>query len=229
MPRTVRACFEAFNREIVNLDSGENDIANSSRDWLIGQIHNKCAEGVLPASYSEMDMKFGSFARKTKIRPLDDIDIMMCYKGQGGKYHVTNTDNIYDITMPDSIRVLSGLRNDNGTLNSRKVVENLKSALFNVPQYQKADIHRNQEAVTLKLSSYDWNFDIVPCFHTDTNFYLIPDGQGKWKPTNPVIDKKRLEDADNNIGMTRQIIRTMKYWKNRIWGKSLGSYASIVR
>lgn len=225
MPRTVRACFEAFNREIVNLDSGQNDTANSSRDWLIGQIHSKCEAGVLPASYSEKDMKFGSFARKTKIRPLDDIDIMMCYMGQGGKYQVTDIENVYDITMPDRINVLSGLRNDNGTLNSRKVVENLKAALINVPQYQKADIHRNLEAVTLKLSSYDWNFDIVPCFYTDANFYLIPDGQGKWKPTNPVIDKKRLEDADNNIGMTKQIIRTMKYWKNRIWGRSLGSYA----
>lgn len=225
MPRTVQACFEAFNREIVNLDTCQNGIANRSRDWLIGQIHSKCTAGVLPASYSEKDMKFGSFARKTKIRPLDDIDIMICYKGQGGKYRVTKTENVYDITMPDRIKVLSALRNDDDTLNSRKVVENLKAALINVPQYQNADIHRNKEAVTLKLSSYDWNFDIVPCFHTDTNFYLIPDGQGRWKPTNPRVDKLRLEEADKNVGMTRQIIRTMKFWKNRIWGETLGSYA----
>lgn len=225
MPRTVQACFEEFNREIVNLDTCQNGTANRSRDWLIGQIHSKCTAGVLPASYSEKDMKFGSFARKTKIRPLDDIDIMICYKGQGGKYRVTKTENVYDITMPDRIKVLSALRNDDDTLNSRKVVENLKAALINVPQYQNADIHRNKEAVTLQLSSYDWNFDIVPCFHTDTNFYLIPDGQGRWKPTNPRVDKLRIEEADKNVGMTRQIIRTMKFWKNRIWGKTLESYA----
>lgn len=225
MPRTVKACFEKFNREIVNLDSGQNDIANSSRDWLIGQIHSKCAAGILPASYSEKDMKFGSFARKTKMRPLDDIDLMICYKGQGGTYHTTEKANVYDIRIPDNVKVLSELRNDDGTLNSRKVVENLKASLINIPQYKKANIHRNKEAVTLSLSSYEWNFDIVPCFYTTTNFYLIPDSEGRWKPTDPRIDKKRVEDADANIGMVRQIIRTMKYWKNRIWGKSLESYA----
>ena len=226
MPYTVKACFEAFNKDIVNLDSEQTKTANSSRDWLIGQIHHKCAENILPASYFERDIKFGSFARKTKIRPLDDIDLMICYKGQGGTYHSTEITGVYDIRIPDNVKVLSELRNDDGMLNSRKVVENLKAALKNVPQYQKADIHRNQEAVTLTLSSYEWNFDIVPCFYTTTNFYLIPDGDGRWKPTDPRIDKKRVEDADANIGMVRQIVRTMKYWKNRAWDKEkLSSYA----
>ena len=166
MPYTVKACFEAFNKDIVNLDSEQTKTANSSRDWLIGQIHHKCAENILPASYFERDIKFGSFARKTKIRPLDDIDLMICYKGQGGTYHSTEITGVYDIRIPDNVKVLSELRNDDGMLNSRKVVENLKAALKNVPQYQKADIHRNQEAVTLTLSSYEWNFDIVPCFYT---------------------------------------------------------------
>lgn len=225
MSRTVKASFEAFNKDVVNIASEDSSVANSSRDWLIGQIHLKCSTGLLPASYPERDIKYGSYARKTKIRPLDDIDLMMCYKGQGGTYQKTNTDGIYDIVMPDNIKILSGLRNDDGTLNSRKVVENLKAALQDVPQYQKADIKRNKEAVTLKPLSYDWNFDIVPCFYTTTNFYLIPDGEGRWKPTDPRIDKKRLEDADADVGMVRQIIRTMKYWKKRTWSNSLSSYA----
>lgn len=225
MPRTVKACFDAFNRDVVNIETNESKLANSSRDWLLGVIYQKCSAGQLPASYSERDIKYGSFARNTKVRPLDDIDIMICYKGQGGTYTTTNNTNVFDIEMPDNIEVLSNLRNDDGTLNSRKVVENLKSNLTNVPQYGKADIHRNQEAVTLDLLSYDWNFDIVPCFYTTTGFYLIPDGQGKWKPTDPRIDENRLARANHNVVNVRQLIRTMKYWKRRVWGSRLSSYA----
>lgn len=224
MPKTVKACFELFNKNNVNIESEQSGVANSSRDWLLGQIHIKCAKGILPSSYSERDIKYGSFARKTKIRPLNDIDLMVCYKGQGGRYRTTGTANIYDIVMPDNIKILSELRNDDGTLNSRRIVENLKNSLQIVPQYQRADIHRNQEAATLKLLSYDWNFDIVPCFYTVNNFYLIPDGNGRWKPTDPRVDKERLENADANVSMVRQIIRTMKYWKKRVWRNSLGSY-----
>ena len=35
MPYTVKASFEAFNKDIVNLDSEQAKTANSSRDWLI--------------------------------------------------------------------------------------------------------------------------------------------------------------------------------------------------
>lgn len=225
MPLTVKTCFEIFNRDVVNIDSTKSKQAKVSRDWLVGVIHQKCDVGILPSSYAVRDIKYGSFARKTKVQPLDDIDLMVCYKGQGATYTGTNLENVYDIEMPDNVIVLSNLRNDNGTLNSRKVVENLKAGLINVPQYKKAEIHRNQEAVTLNLTSYEWNFDIVPCFHTVNDFYLIPDGNGKWKPTDPRIDKNRLESANRDVKMVEQLIRTMKYWKNRVWGKQLSSYA----
>lgn len=225
MPLTVKTCFEIFNRDVVNIDTTKSKQAKVSRDWLVGVIHQKCDVGILPSSYAVRDIKYGSFARKTKVQPLDDIDLMVCYKGQGASYTGTNLENVYDIEMPDNVIVLSNLRNDNGTLNSRKVVENLKAGLINVPQYKKAEIHRNQEAVTLNLTSYEWNFDIVPCFHTVNGFYLIPDGNGKWKPTDPRIDKNRLESANRDVKMVEQLIRTMKYWKNRVWGKQLSSYA----
>ena len=52
-------------------------------------------------------------------------------------------------------------------------------------------MHRNMQAITLQLSSYPWNFDIVSCFYTDAGFYLIPNGYGKWEKTDPRIDNKR--------------------------------------
>lgn len=55
------------------------------------------------------------------------------------------------------------------------------SKLADLNDYSKAEMHKNQEAATLKMKSYTWNFDIVPCFYAKENFYLIPDGSGNWK------------------------------------------------
>ena len=64
---------------------------------------------------------------------------------------------------------------DNGTvfLNSTKLLNLLKNELSKINNYKKANIHKNKEAVTLKLKSYKWNFDIVPCFLQHQNIIII--------------------------------------------------------
>ncbi len=39
-------------------------------------------------SYPGIHIAFGSFARRTKIRPLDDIDLMFGLTGQGATYTI---------------------------------------------------------------------------------------------------------------------------------------------
>lgn len=51
-------------------------------------------------------------------------------------------------------------------LNSTKVINRLVSKLSDLNDYDKAELHKNHEAATLKMKSYTWNFDIVPCFYT---------------------------------------------------------------
>lgn len=114
---------------------------------------------------------------------------------------------------------------DGTLLNSRKMIEGIKKELAAIPTYSNADIHRNQEAVTLKLSSYEWNFDIIPAFHTTTDFFVIPDGQGSWKGTDPRIDQDRTTSANKYWdSKLLPIIRLMKYWKEIYWGNKVSSY-----
>lgn len=224
MPYTVNACFDKFNKEVVNLDANQVPKAITSRNALIGSMHSLSNRGLIPTSYSEKDIAFGSFARKTKIRPLDDIDLMICFTGCGGTWnHIPGSDSL-SISMPATAPVLSDFRNEDGTLNSRKLIENIKSNLKEVGYYKSAELHRNQEAVTLQLSSYDWNFDIVPCFFATGDFYLIPDGNGNWKKTDPRIDQNRTTSINQaHDGKVLQLIRTMKYWKS-IWWPCVSSY-----
>ncbi|GHL16875.1 hypothetical protein ECZU23_53180 [Escherichia coli] len=44
-----------------------------------------------PVSFPAIHIAFGSFARRTKIRPLDDIDLMFGLTGQGATYTILVT------------------------------------------------------------------------------------------------------------------------------------------
>ncbi|CAM2840736.1 SMODS domain-containing nucleotidyltransferase [Actinobacillus equuli] len=106
--------------------------------------------------------------------------------------------------------------NDDNSLNSTKVLNIFKSALSNISHYSNADIHRMQQAVTLELPSYEWNFDLVPCFHTTSNVYLIPNGSGKWMKTNPEKDKELITSVNQkHSGKFLELVRLVKYWNSK--------------
>lgn len=232
MVKTVNGAFNDFLKEKVNLDSGNSISARSSRNWLMDQIHDfPNRDNDFPTLYSLKDIYFGSFARKTQIRPLDDIDIMVGLSAEGSSYDNLVTNNIHEITVPQTAVKLRKLCNDGeNTLNSIKVINKFKKLLSDIPQYEKAEIKRNQEAVTLKLTSYDWNFDIVPCFFTvedndGRTYYLIPDGNGSWKKTDPRMDRDRVTDINQkNDGKVLNAVRIMKYWNKRPTMPTMPSY-----
>lgn len=84
MPYSVSACFDKFRKEVVDLDPAQVSLARSSRDFVLSNITRLSSEGALPNVLAEYCLNFGSFARRTKVRPLDDIDMMICYDGSSG-------------------------------------------------------------------------------------------------------------------------------------------------
>ncbi|MDG5434983.1 nucleotidyltransferase [Staphylococcus aureus] len=230
MVKTVEAAFEKFSKDYVKLDRNETDKALKSRDWLVQQIKtfpNK--EKTFPNLYSEKNMYFGSFARKTKIKDLDDIDIMITLSAESGSY-IEYSDKI-EIIVEENADILKKLCfEDSNRLNSRKVINKFIELLNKIPQYEYSDIKRNQEAATLKLATYKWNFDIVPCFFTKKDLngnthYLIPDGNGYWKKTDPRIEKSIISELNQiNGGKLLDIIRIIKYWNKNSIAPTMPSY-----
>lgn len=226
MAQTVNQAFNEFNKDIVNLDSDRTKTARSSRDWLINQL-NQFPQKIddFPTLYEVRHIKFGSFARNTKIRPLDDIDLFLTFSANGSTYYKhLLSQNTYTLTVPETASELRKLC-DGDKLNSIKVVNKIVSSLSKLDHYKNAAIHRRQEAATLELSSYEWKFDIVPAFYTDTGFYLIPDGAGEWKATDPRMDQNRVSEINQkHSGKILQIIRTLKYWQKRPTMPTISSY-----
>lgn len=224
MAKTVNTAFNEFHAETVNLNPDRTIKANSSRDWLWDQLNALDSKENLnfPLKYQERHIKYGSFARKTKIRDLDDIDIMFCFTANGATY--LHTGQTYYIQTSNAGERLKR-NSDNDILNSRKVVNKIKNSLSEIEHYKSADLHSRGEAATLSLQSYEWIFDIVPCFYTDTNLYLIPDGNGNWKATDPRIDQNLVTTTNQNYaGKALQLIRTLKYWNRHNSVYTVGSY-----
>lgn len=230
MAKTVNEAFGIFLRDYVNLDPGETQRARSSRGWLLSQIHLFPSKDIsFPRLYSEKDIFFGSFARRTKKRELDDIDMMIALRAEEGVYYeFTNKVEIYVFEPTYKLKALCF--DNTNTLSSRKLINKFINLLNQVPQYEKAEIKRNMEAVTLKLKTYPWTFDIVPCFFTqkdwfNKDYYLIPDGQGHWKKTDPRIDRNKVTDINQlHAGNVLNVIRLMKYWNKRPTMPSMSSY-----
>lgn len=226
MASTVNSAFTKFNAETVNLDPERTKIARSSRDWLIKQLEGLPSKvDEFPILYNNMHIKYGSFARNTKIKPLDDIDLMITFSGNGTTYLTNSYGKDYTLTVPEAATNLRKLCNENGLLNSIKVLNKVLSSLDKIEHYKSAEKHRRQEAATLKLSSYEWKFDIVPAFYTDTGYYIIPDGNGGWKASDPRVDQNRISEINQKYkGKINQIVRTLKFWNVRASMPTIPSY-----
>ncbi|WP_319995712.1 hypothetical protein [Trichococcus shcherbakoviae] len=217
-------------KDKVNLDQSKTVQARGSRDWLKEKIHTFEGNEGFPKVYTDIDTYFGSFSRKTKIRELDDIDIMIGLNAQGSTY-IESCGKI-ELTVPETaLDLLRLCHDDTNKLNSRKVINKFVSNLKNIAQYENAEINRRSEAATLKLLSYPWNFDIVPCFFSKPEingktYYCIPDGEGNWKKTDPRIDGQRISRINQSLdGNVLNVIRAIKYWNRRPTMPSMGSYS----
>jgi hypothetical protein len=231
MSFTVWGAFDSFRTDAVDLPPAQTRTGRASRDYLFEQIKK------LPAKYPWFPrmigtyVPYGSFARSVKIRRLDDIDALVLLVGTGTEISRGSNDQ-YTIWLRilNSSAPLAMYPDDHGFVNSTKVLNAMKAALADVPAYGKADIKRNGEAVSLSLSSYPWTFDVVPAVPVESAqggyaYYLIPDGSGDWKATDPRRDGARATAANQrHSGELLPVIRLLKYWNRRVHKPRLPSY-----
>lgn len=216
MPYLVSTAFNQFCSGKVDLESTQVKSARESRGFLeeqITAISRKHSDfPLLTGEYKP----FGSFARSTKIRPLDDIDLLILYGDDVEP--VPRTSCLYWLRPKSQTSILRYYTDDFGYVNSIRILNRLKSALGDVIFYKKSELNRRQEAVVLNLITYDWKFDLVPAFPVknvlgDVQYYLIPDGKGEWKPTDPRVDQANVTSMNRqHNGSLLPLIRILKYW-----------------
>lgn len=231
MATTLSSAINDFLKNYVDLDSAQVSQGRTSRDWLLGQLESIATkEPTFPPRFSDYHRGFGSFHRSTKKQPLDDIDQLFCLSAHGDMHYYEAENTIY-IVIGENNEVYKQFVSfqDSTKLSSIRIVNLLVNSLNKISQYSNS-ASRNSEAATLQSTTYPWNFDIVPCFLTtpdiyENTYYLIPDGYGNWKKTDPRKDKDRSSRVNQkNNKKVLQIIRLLKYWNKRPTMATMGSY-----
>ena len=102
MVRSVNYAFTVFREQVVDISPDDSRKGRASREYLCEQLHDlQTKEPNLPKLGSGC-VPFGSFSRKTKVCPLDDIDMMLLLKGRGTQARKRpNQPYTYRVTLTD--------------------------------------------------------------------------------------------------------------------------------
>ncbi|GAA5438089.1 hypothetical protein [Deinococcus aquaticus] len=228
LPQTVEGALRSFARRHIDLTATEVAQARRSRTFLIQRLKTLTSRDSMPRLTGAF-MPFGSFARRTKIRPLDDIDLLVIIRG---------TDLRVDgWGLPTEIKLkpVAGTwppryLDPAGHLNSRVVLNGLKAHVASIPQYRTTAKRISGQAVVLKPSTKAWTFDLVPAVavrdpRKAVTHYLIPNGKGAWMITDPRRDALKTRQSSAQVaGAMYETVRLVKYWNRRGGKPRLGSY-----
>jgi len=221
---------EFLDREI-NLNQGHISQGSKSHTYIRDLLANKHITDSSFPWLVEGDFLSGSYARGTKLHPLDDIDVMIVLDGAG---LIPVGLNATHYVRGNSEGINSPVHNHLGLdnlLNSHSVLEAFQKAL--AQSHSDSTIKKNGQAINVKLKSYNLGIDIVPCFHikpfdaTQKDFYYIPIGNGNpgWLKTNPQIDEaisKMLHEKHNK--KLKSVIKLLKYWNREKNADRIRSY-----
>ena len=231
MSQTVGGAFARFRELTVDLEPDVTKAGRSSRNFLIGRLASVASTSPEFPRLASQSRPYGSFARRTKIQPLNDIDFLLGLNGTGVQAE-TSPSGLYTyrlrINRPSA--PLATFPDQYGYVNSTRVLNAIKNHLAKVPNYSRASITKNGEVVTLNLSTRPWKFDIVPSIEVVgrdnvTAYFLIPNGSGNWIRTDPRIDDANTTRCNTRHGgLFLPTIRLLKYWNRRIHKPQLPSY-----
>ena len=141
-------------------------------------------------TYVNTSFLSGSYARHTKIHPLDDIDVML----------IMNEARVGLAT------------NGSGTLPGQaldRVVGAVREAYGSA-----AAIKKQARSVNVKLGELEFGFDLIPAWYRQPDGYWIPDTEyGSWLPTDPDAHARHMTQANELCGgKLKPVIKMLKHW-----------------
>ena len=228
MAWTIYSAFSTFCTTVVDLSEEQDAAADLSSFSIISRLEELAEnEPEFPRLKGEA-LRFGSFARKTKCRPLDDIDLLIVLDGSQAEAEAIEHDRYgYELhaTAGPLLPFADAL---NDRVSSFKILDSVRDHLKDLRDLKADSVNRRLQAVRLQLDFRDWNFDLVPAVPIYRggvlDGYLIPNGNGDWWKTDPRLDHQQLDKAVGRHGeLILGLIRMVKYW-NASTSPRLGSY-----
>jgi hypothetical protein len=177
---TVCEAFKIFKGELELPDRKQQQASTAQQE-----IRSKIAEHLYVAN----SFLTGSYARYTKIDPLNDIDVFLVH---------------------NSSRVALS---SNGGISPSQAIDRLAAAVG--AAYPNAAIKKQSRSVNVTLSTYSFGFDLVPAWLRNPDGYWIPDTDlsGSWLPSDPQVHADLVTQANKATGETLvPVIKMIKHW-----------------
>lgn len=169
MGRTVDSSFAKLD-ENLNLDPFVRLKAQT--------IHNTIRDDLAKAGLIAGSFLQGSFARKTMLKPLKDVDIVC----------------LLPLHMWEKLRGPDG---------PGKAMESFKAPILERWPDVQFDVGDEPagKALRVTLSDVDFTIDLVPAFDYEGDYVLIGDRfEGTWEPSNTRIQLNRVSDRNKATG-----------------------------
>jgi hypothetical protein len=239
--KSISESFEDMLTKYINIREGIRSIASTSQQNLREFLQNECQRDLtFPRVLKRVDSDFmgGSFARHTKIRPLDDIDIYVPLDGANLHYRSANGTLLPFTVLSDCAGwnpVLTPRWADGQLVSSLKLINEFTAVLKR--RFSQTKVKDGGQAVSIRMThgetsdSDGLGYDVVPCFSLrperqgDHSFYLIPDGRNGWTQTNPRIDAMVAGALQRDHAQTfRKAVKIVKYWTVEYLTGKINSY-----
>lgn len=177
--QTITQAFETLFPKL-ELTEAERNNASTQHTYLREQLqqHMSVQDNFLS----------GSYARKTAVRPLNDIDVFLV---------LTPTATLSTRTAP------------------AQVLAEVKRVLETI--YPGKTASKQARSVNIEFSGTGIAYDVVPAFSTDNNIYTIPDAAASsWIQTNPRIHAQMSTEANDQAGKKlKPLLKAVKQANNR--------------
>jgi hypothetical protein len=177
---TVSEAFQEFKSHL-ELPASHSERASAAQQELRTRLgrHLDIQESFLT----------GSYARHTKIHPLNDIDVML---------------------VRNSVRV--GLASGGGILPLDALDGVVHAARAAFPN--GVTVNRQSRSVNLSFAGLDFGFDLIPAWLRNPDGFWIPDVSiGSWIPTDPHSHERLMTEANQRSGgRLKPVIKMIKHW-----------------
>lgn len=191
---TTRQAFDQFLESITATDYQRTSIVEARRNTVVANLQTAFPKsGDLPFYQAHL---MGSAAKKTIVRPIDDVDVLAVFSDEKGvwqsKYRCDSQAFIYRIRQ-----AYAGL--------------------------SVAQVGTRGQAVRVMFQT-GGHVDVAPVFIQSGDVYYLPNGSGGWLTTAPTVANtwfnSRNTDRGGNLA---PLVRLLKKW-NRAHSKHFRSY-----
>lgn len=238
----VTRSLERLIEQKISIPKGARERASESQNHIREFLRAEARrDASFPPILTNVDSDFlgGSFARHTKIWPLDDIDIYFPLDGTNLYYVSPAGARLPYTVLSDEWQFGNRLllpRWTYGTyVSSAKLVTEFAKVLQR--HNPRTQVSLNGESVSIRMTLGETEeadglgYDIVPCFSmkpdnkNEFEFYLIPDGRNAWIRTNPRLDADLSEILQRfHNGLYRKVVKLIKYWNADRLNGAFSSY-----